>query len=245
MLAQQGPLTAWVFPASSLSAWGKRAPDGTLVPSRASEALAANPRARAVLDGSMFSLCSSGGYARADCADLDYLLRGEGVSDGGENPTDGLTISVTPAGTARVLPGAAVVDGARVAVQLYPTLVRDGAVIVSNRDNNADRVWRAALGVMADGRLVFAIMVADMQTFARALIAFGVRDAGYTDGGGSASLAVRGDQRYGASEDRRVASWLLAYDPAPPAGLPSPFATVAVAAALGALTYAAVRLAMR
>lgn len=248
MLVRDGGLTAWVFPAKSLSAWAKRGPDGQLSPSRASEALAANPRAEAVLDGAMFSLCAPGGYASSTCADLDYLLRGEGLFDDGEHLADGGTVSVTPQGTAVVRPGADAVPGARLSVQLYPTLVRDGQVIVSNNGTNADRVWRAALCVLDDGRLAFAIMQADMQTFARTLIAaLRARHAYYTDGGGSTSLAVRGDARYGHPEDRRVAFWLVANAPENEERLTprSVAKTALLAAALGGATFWVVREFMR
>lgn len=213
MLLRENGIAAWIFDPSELSVWASRRADGALTPTRAEEALAQNPDADAVLDGPMFSLCGTGGYARSDCATSDYRVVAEGIGQQGRNPESGLTFSVTPAGALAVYPGAMALPNARIVVQTYPTLVRDGVRIVSNQGTNRDRNWRAALARLRTGRLAFAIQYADMQTFADALIALGATDAGYTDGGGSTSLAIRGEERLGSSENRRVPVWLLAHRP--------------------------------
>ena len=185
-------------------------------PTTAAEALEASG-ALAVLDGPMFERCEGRTYAASTCADLDYLHRAPGLSDPGEHPTRGATLSAWKGG-ASIAPGAQVDPRAQVAVQLYPALLLDGRNVATDDGTNTDRVWRAGVGLHPRLGVVFAVMPsATMRGFAEALRALGVVSAGYTDGGGSASLLVRGLERVGSSENRRVASWLVALPPSAPA----------------------------
>ena len=84
------------------------------------------------------------------------------------------------------------------AVQGYPEVVRDGRLEASDRAD-ANVTGRAALCALTDGRVAFAIARCGMADFGRALLALRldgnatVRDAIYTDGGGSTTLALRGE----------------------------------------------------
>jgi hypothetical protein len=188
---QHGKLTLTIFDPKRLRvAIGKRT---------ASQALRDFPAADCILDGPMYN--SKG---------VQYRLvdRAGGVDHKGQFPSRGYTVSVVN-GAAEVLRGTAVPDGASVAVQGWPDLVSAGQSIASGSGNLSERTWRAALCVMVDGRLAFAVMPAvGMPTFAAALIAAGVVHAVYTDGGGSAEIAMRDGRRWGHTEDRSVASWL-------------------------------------
>ena len=213
-----GGLTLVAFPPSAFGLYlaPHATQSGHTVPGRAAEALAADPRLVAALDGPMFGLCGGGGYPTATCADLDYLHYDPdaGINDPGEDPTKGVTIGADRLlGRALVATGGRVPPGARVAVQLYPALVRQGQIVTS-ATVNPDHVWRAGLAILADGRLAFATLIGSMDEFARALVAAGAREAGYTDGGGSTRLEIAGEGFVGDRENRRVASFLVVRRPA-------------------------------
>jgi len=178
----------------------------------------------AALDGPMFAAIGSG-RARIKYRHYD---QDAGVDLPTTDPS-GLTVSVVD-GAAVVRDGATVVRGAKVAVQLYPSLVRGGAV-VARADINRERVWRAALCVLRDGRLAFAVAVGSMVAFARALADLGAVDAGYTDGGSSTRLQTDGDA-YGSSRPRAVASWLVVRSGVASRGGPSTGGGGAIAAGL-------------
>ncbi len=199
------------FDARHFGCWEDARAPHALRPHTAEETLAANPDAVAVLNGPMFEVTDPvhTDYQRYLTGKLDYhLYDSRGVSDDGGTATDarGVTLSVTPSGVI-AQSGDAVTPDATAAVQLYPPLVR-GGVAVASAQKNTDVTWRAALALLADGRLAFAVGHMPMAQFAAALVALGAAEAGYTDGGGSARLAVRG-KFYGSSENRRVVSWLL------------------------------------
>lgn len=139
-----------------------------------------------------------------------------------------MTISVVN-GEAFVTSGSTIARGADVAVQLYPSLVRNGQNIAS-RSTDAERTWRAALVMLDKKTLAFAIgQRVSMYEFAEALIAAGARDAGYTDGGGSTSLWSKANAtRFGSAENRAVPSWLVAHEVAT-------FPIVPIVAGVGAL----------
>ncbi len=215
--------TLWyvAFDAAGLGVW--QDPTGTgrgVAPHTAAEALKANPDALWVLDGPMFTNVDKKRphYSTYLVGQLDYALYdARGVKDDGGPKTDarGATLSVVN-GAWSVAPGDAVAPGASAAVQGYPWVVRDGAVLAT-RAKNTDSVWRAGVGALDDGRLVFLVGKMPMWAFGEAALGLriGVRELLYTDGGGSTRLARRG-QWAGSSENRRVASWLLVRFPLPP-----------------------------
>lgn len=200
------------FPASWLSlhatSLGQSGRPDRVKPVRANEALS-QTGAEAALDGPMYGDCPG------SCRDLRFLHFERGYLDiASEEPDAGITVSVDDAGNASWRRGGRLPAGARVAVQLYPSLVEEGRSVASGSPNT-EYVWRAALGQLDDGRLAFAIWRGPMPEFAGRLIAAGFRWAGYTDGGGSTSMAVQG-QRLGSAEDRAVGSFLLAKSPTGP-----------------------------
>lgn len=178
------------------------------------------PRAVALLDGPMFELPGGGtNYATATAGRLLYRLldRRRGINRSSRYPDRGATLSVMADGRASMLPGARELEGASVAVQGYPSLLLDGAV---QRTSDRDTTGRAALCLLADGRVGFAVARCSMPEFAEVLRASpaGVRGAVYTDGGGSTTLALRGEGgrllvAHGL-DSRRLPVYLLA-EPAP------------------------------
>lgn len=218
VIERVGSLSLLRFAPSSLGVFAPSIGPNQTRPTTAQEALAAG--ALAALDGPMFTRCDAGGltgtdaqrYAQSRCSRVDYRLydAASGVSVSSRHPTDGATFSVV-GGAAVVRLGDAPADGASVAVQCYPHIVRRGANIAS-QVNDTTRTWRAALCVMRDGSMAFALMAAGMRTFAEALVDAGVLEGGYTDGGGSGRIATA-DEYVGASEDRRVGSWLVVRGP--------------------------------
>lgn len=199
---------------------------GQLARSRANEVLAL-PGVLAVLDGPMFTDCSSTGHctrpARQSCSPghcnavlLDYLYldRRGGEFYEGRHPNRGMTLSVDADGHTYAMHGGSAAGNPVVAVQLYPELIWDGRNVASTSVDTST-VWRAALGVLPGGKMVLAISRAPMHAFAEKLRALGVTYAGYTDGGGSTSLQLIGQPRIGSTEDRAVASWIVIRKPAP------------------------------
>lgn len=232
---------------------------GRMLPSGPADVVAAlGGSLQAALDGPMFDRCDSGligtdaeRYAASQCARILYAHfdRESGLNIPSTEPGSGITIGVRENGEAFSVSGGVVPADARTAVQLFPTLVRDGQVIVSNDGNNAERNWRAGMGVLRDGRLAFAVMNgASMPVFAQALIDAGFVSAGYSDGGGSTSLITPG-ARVGSSEGRRVASFLVARAPGGFGGLsriePGTIAIVAGSVAGGLVLLTGAALAVR
>ena len=178
---------------------------GRLTRTKANEVLA-QPGVLAVLDGPMYGACT--GVPR--CAQLEYLYLDQRAGEyfPGRHPERGMTVEVKADGRVVVAHGASTASDPVVAVQLYPELVWEGRNVASTSIDTS-RVWRAALGVLPGGKMVLVVGIAPMHQFADLLIALGVIYAGYTDGGGSASLQVRGGHRVGSTEDRPVASWIV------------------------------------
>lgn len=204
---QSNGLTLAAFDPASLGILALPDPNGTVLPIAPGEVLHYAPNADAALDGPMFDTCGGADYASAEC-DVPLFLQYDtqrNVSLPGQRPGVGVLIAVVN-GAAMASRTIQVPDGASVAVQLYPALVDRGNP-VSPSDSTAEQ--RAALALLDDGRLAFAIGAMSMPAFAQALIDAGAIYAGYTDGGGSTHL-VTPDRVRGASEQRRVASWLVA-----------------------------------
>lgn len=220
---------------------------GTYVPMRLAQAMSSS-EVVAALDGPMFSTCDSAGYSTSRCADPRFAQydAGPGVIDLA-NPGEaskGITLSVR-GGAARWSRSSATLPDADVVVQLYPSLVEDGRVVsVSTSGSNASRVWRAAVAQYRDGRLAFVVGVETLAGFAQALAQSGAVWAGYTDGGGSTALGMRGIDpsapisRWGSSEDRPVAVFLVAKARARASG-PSGLSPLAKAALSGVAVAAA------
>lgn len=213
MIERVGSLSLLRFDPSRLDVFSPSLGGNRSKPTTAQEALASG--AVAVLDGPMFSRCDSAGlsgtdaerYAQSQCSRVEYALLGSEVSVASLYPSNGATFSVVE-GRAVVLPDAQVAEGARVAVQGYPWIVREGRNVAS-QERDTDRTWRAALVLLDSGELAFAIMQASMYAFAAALVAAGAREAVYTDGGGSGRLETADGQRVGSNENRRMGAWLV------------------------------------
>jgi hypothetical protein len=195
-------LSIITFPKSGRTVW----------PSRASEALQADPSVVAVIDGPMFNNCDSRPYATSSCADMDYLHVDAAKQINYQADSDkrgrGITLSVMPDGSTRWALGASPESGAKTSVQFYPSLVYNGQVqSVSNSGSNANRVWRAGVAQLSDGKLAFVVAQESLSGFAALLRRLGAVHAGYTDGGGSTAVATR-ERTVGSSENRPVATWL-------------------------------------
>lgn len=200
-------------------------------PETGREVLGRLPRVVALLDGPMFELVEGGtNYAASRGSRLlyRYLDRRHGINVATRYPERGATVSVTPEGRVSVVSGAGEVEGAVFACQGYPELIRDGRLVA--RDVvNTDRVGRAALCVLDDGRVAFAVGRAPMAEFGRALLnlqGVRVRDAIYTDGGGSTTLALRGEggrlEIAQGLDSRRLPVYILAEPPASGVGMVNP-----------------------
>lgn len=166
------------------------------------------PGVAAVLDGPMYDEPSAGACRLAYL----YYDRSAGLAGRwypGRNPTQGMTFSIS-GDRVEVVHGGRYVGEPDVAVQMYPELVRAGRNVASSTVNT-HREWRAGLGLMPDGQMIFAVSQGSMHAFAQQLVALGVVEAGYTDGGGSTTLQV-GSERVGHPDNRPVASWLVVRD---------------------------------
>lgn len=221
--------------------------EGDYRPLRLSDAMAF-PDVLGAIDGPMFSNCSPGrSYAQSVCADPRFLQEDsqraiKDLADRGEGGR-GLTVSIV-GDQASWAEGDERASGARVAVQLYPPLVRDGqAATLSTSGGNGSSVWRAALVELFSGELAFVVAVDSLQGFARRLAGI-ARWAGYTDGGGSTAMGWRdesGDHRRGSGEDRPVATFLVALEK-PPISLPGAGAVLLCGLGTGLLTWSALEL---
>ena len=184
---------------------------------------AQNPGVVLAVDGPMFSYCAGEphDYDRYQCGSVDFLLSDTrtGVSVPGkpEFQSSGITFSISN-GQIVGQPGRNPQPGSVAAFQLYPTLVQNGRVVVSERppehpDGQSNH--RIAFGKLNDGRAFFAYGYASMYDFAQQLLGEGAVSAGYTDGGGSASLVMRmpdGSLQGSDANDpggRRVPSWIV------------------------------------
>lgn len=202
---------------------------GVVVPSspqNAADMFAQHAEVQAAIDGPMFGFCenTTHSYASYSCGRVDYLLLDmwRNVSVGGQSSyaSRGVTFSVVN-GRMTAARGRSVARGASVAFQCYPGLVEDGSIAVRRKDSGPDtqRVGRVAVGLMRDGSMFFAYAATSMYEFAEMLRSAGALWAGYTDGGGSSSLVVRGSDGalYGSDSDdprgRRVPSWIVWSDP--------------------------------
>lgn len=216
-LRQLGGLTLLEFSASQLGIFGRPNGPGKFIPTSPLEVLALSGGV-AALDGPMFDFCPnislpSGSeisrYAASSCDMPQFMVYdpSRNVAAAGRRPRDGRTISIVN-GQAVVLSGAQVAPGARVAVQLYPWLVTDGRNM-ANPAIDAGVEVRAALVILRDGRMAFAVARASMYDFASMLVRAGVLHGGYTDGGGSGVAVGPDGHLYGANEHRRVPIWFV------------------------------------
>lgn len=193
-------------------------------PETGRELLARLPRVVALIGGPMFDPEDSNDYVRYQRARLlyRYLDRRRDITVPTRYPERGATLSVDARGRVVVMDGAREVEGAIWAVQGYPEVVRNGRVEASDR-TDANTTGRAALCALSDGRVAFAIARCGMAEFGRALLALRldrgatVRDAIYTDGGGSTTLALRSEGGVLAVahglDARRLPAYLFAEPP--------------------------------
>ena len=181
-------------------------------------------RPYSLLNGSMFSGCDprprarnesdSAYWARTTCERLgfralDTLTRTDAPHADPDPARVGSIVAVVN-GRFVVVAGKQEPVGATVAIEGYPTLVRDG-VAVASADRNTDVTWRAALVVFDDTWGALADYRGSMRDFAERLVRMGARHAVYSDGGGSTRLMDAAGNWKGSSENRRVASvWFAA-----------------------------------
>ena len=204
-------------------------------------------RVAAALDGPMFSNCAPGTtYATSYCADPRFaqLDQSVGVSDPPNqgNESKGVSVSIVDDLAIWSL-GGAFDSRATVGVQMFPTLVADGAVqTVSTTGADAERVRRVALAGLPDGRLAFVYGTDSLAGFARRCRDAGFIWAGYTDGGGSTSMGYRDPEtenvrRWGPSQqnERRVAIFLVARKPTDPVIEAAKTAGIGLAIGVGTL----------
>lgn len=210
------------------------------------------PEAVALVDGPMFSVADGRPYSSSERSNLlyRYLDTKRRVDVPSSYPERGATLSVDAEGNASMMRGAAELRGAVFAVQGYPEVIRR-AENVGSHDNDTNTTTRAALVLLSDGRVGFAISrsgiraMGDLLLRARTSNGATVSDAVYTDGGGSMALALRGP---GGSDlvaenmtGRRLPVFVLAIPPRGDGGGSSPgwwwgaFGTVAAGTGLVAL----------
>ncbi len=196
-------------------------------PITAADLLAREPYVEGLLDGAMFRPCAGGptDYASYVCGEVDYafLDAASGVAQASRYPDRGATVLVTRRGQSAVVDGGTPRDWPvvpLVAWQGYPALVREGVRAISGA-SDTQRVGRAGLGRLADGRLFFAAMHGSMLDFTLAVLALGapgeVTDLIYSDGGGSTVLALREGPVLSSPADlvtRRLPSFLVLVNPA-------------------------------
>jgi hypothetical protein len=206
---QSGNLTIAAFQPSQLGILALPNADGTVTPIGPGDVLTYAPNIDAAINGPMYDTCGGADDASASCDIVDFLQYDSqrGVSLPGSRPGQGIVISVVN-GVATASDTIAVPPGASVSVQCYPSIV-ENSVTTNPADSTVE--MRSALAILNDGRLAFALAQegATMPQFAQALMRAGATYAGYTDGGGSAHLVTQSGIQ-GATEQRRVATWLTA-----------------------------------
>jgi Phosphodiester glycosidase len=207
-LTQSGPLKLFTFAPSQLrivaQPYAGNADPRKTTPLAPADVLGLSG-ALAALNGPFFDT-ANGDSADYSTTPYELLLTrhldtSSGIDVSGSHPGDGATISVVN-GTASILSGNQAAPGASVAIQGWPTLVRDGSAVASN-DGQLAR--RAALAIMPDGQLALvSSQPLTLAGFAQALSDAGAVSAVNMDGGGSTSLVTPG----AVAGSRRVASWL-------------------------------------
>ncbi len=165
------------------------------------------PRAVVAIDGPMFE--TTIGTDRFGVFDSVT-----GADHASSVPQEGLTVSVEQ-GQGRGAYGWAVPARASVAVQTWPSLVRDGRAVYHDTASNRERVWRAGMGVHRDGRIVLVVLVGSMADLADRMVAEGILNGGYLDGGHTVALDVRDRLRrvHTAPDGAAVPTWILAMPP--------------------------------
>lgn len=204
-----------IFPPSQLGLYAHVVPGG-YQPTGPDEILALT-NAEAAINGPMFDVCSgqdlppgnAARYSHSVCDRLSYkhFDPAIGLNAPGTSLFAGMTFSTTPRGVS-VLPGSEVPPDAKVSIQTFPVLLQDGENRASTSAPNNSSEYRSAIALMPDGRLALVSGTGTLHGFADAIARAGVRFAGYTDGGGSTHL-VTADHTYGASEPRKVPSWIV------------------------------------
>jgi len=195
-------ISLYRFPAHRLGVYAPSVGAGRTMPVGPLSVLSQSG-AEAALNGPMFEVCGD------DCDVLDYLHYdpSRGVTAQGRYPSRGITVYVLN-GVPHAARGRYAPDASSAAVQLYPPLVWNGSD-ETNPSLNTAAEWRAALCIMDDGNLAFAVGgPSSMTSFSRGLVEAGAVYAGYTDGGSSTSLVTPGGID-GSPRRSRVASWLV------------------------------------
>src|SRR5438046_860784 len=90
--------------------------------------------------------------------------------------------------------GCAHLPDASTVIQTWPLLVEEGTNVALHDASNDRHEARSAVGVSVDGRVFLATSdgALTMVELAQGLIELGALSAGYTDGGASRSMFVRG-----------------------------------------------------
>lgn len=190
---------------------------------RASGVFGAHPEVTALLDGPMFDDPNVIAYR--------YLDRAAGIDYPGRNRARGATLNVVPGRAPFWLENDGLDPEAIVAVQGPFTVIREGRADFP-ADRETVRVWRAGLGTLTDGRLLWAVGHGGVRQWADRVAAATYPDGArvarmvYTDGGHSTILWARdGSQRVGyPGDDPRIFGFLVERDgPASPMPAPRPF----------------------
>jgi len=223
-LVESSGLKLVIFEPSLLGLAASPKGNGQYTPVRLSEVMA-DPLTLAALDGPMFHNCDAGAsYASSDCVNPRFAELDKGVailepSDRGEAAI-GVYLSVVD-GRAEWSVSGPINTQASVGVQMYPSLVIDGRVpSLSVTGSNGQREGRAGVLGFANGEIAFAVGTDTLAGFGQRCRQTGAVWGGYTDGGGSTALAMRNEdgtvRKWGASENRPVAVFLVARKPVAP-----------------------------
>lgn len=176
-----------------------------------------NPRAVFAVDGTMFE-----STAGTDAFLIHDSVTGAHVPT--QRPAEGMTIAVVD-GVASGTYGGIMPPRATVAVQTWPSLVRDGVAVPHDTPANRERVWRVGMGVGRDGRIVVVMLVGSLLALSQRMVVEGVLNGGYLDGGSSLAAEARGVFRrvHTPPSGSRVPGWVLAVPPdSSPSVAPSP-----------------------
>lgn len=201
------PYVWFAFPASEFGLVLHQHSPGHAAFLRGSEVFAQHPEVATVLDGPMFGDPDIVRYLYFDAA-AGIDVQGQPAYAG-----RGATLSVVN-GVASYARGRTVAPGASVAIQGPFTMVENGRNVWPD-GHETNSVWRAGVGLLSDGHVLFAIGHGGLPQFTRDALAddYGgatLRFLMYTDGGHSALLRRRDRPGVGyPGEDPRIFGWLV------------------------------------
>jgi hypothetical protein len=134
---------------------------------------------------------------------------GRGINIPSRRPKQGLTFGVA-GGAAVVQDGGQLPQGATIAIQGFPALVRHGVAQPVDDTTASDReiTGRSAIARFRDGRLGVIAGAGSLTGLRDATVRLGAIDAAHLDGGGSYYRRV-GDRVAQSGNHRRLASWIV------------------------------------